>query len=249
MGLLRWLFHRTDHEERFNTRDGWGITKNFYSIVGLIAAEGARVEFLLGALCSLMTCPTDPIPSQALVANLGFRSRMDVISALVSLSEEQRFSKEVSAVQREQFDHIKGVLLKIEEAYPKRNKYVHGFYTGPGDDNSAHMFSVRVKGKVRMTDVLVTADEIYNAYLELLDARMLLAKVVRDLDDLEIFHDKNDDAADQRSGSRARHLGPTSPAPEPELATTVTKRSRPPRLSSAQKRAARQRDEATPDQQ
>ena len=56
--------------EQVNTKDGWGISKNFYSILGLIAAESARLEELLGVLC-ILCLGVEPESGAALVANLG----------------------------------------------------------------------------------------------------------------------------------------------------------------------------------
>jgi len=145
----------------FNVKDAFGISKNFYSVLGLIAAEWARVEELLGYLCFLPLGIEPPI-GVPLTANLGYRSRVQILH---SFSEIAARAESIFGVQNESTDgikkkaeEIKKVLCEIEEVYPKRNEFLHCSYTEGAGENDARMSSVRVKGKLKYDERLVTCN-------------------------------------------------------------------------------------------
>ena len=246
MALFEWLFRNSG--SKFNTRDSWGISKNFYSIIGLIAAESARVEHLIGVLCILLT-QSEAEAGQMLIANLGFRSRMDILWSIVDLKNRRELSNltdEKFELFVQDIERVRLVLIQVEEAYPKRNVYVHGMYTAPYGINGAVMFSVRVKGKLAVKEQQVSPDEIYAVYLQIHDAREQVASLVRALDTKEVFHSKEPEERDPQSHAATQNRDPTLLAPAPPLHATVKeKAARPRRLSSAQKRALRENGESS----
>ena len=236
---------------KVNTRDGWGISKNFYSILGLVVAESARVEELLGALC-IALLELKLHTGGPLVVNLGYQSRIDVILSVVDLANRaKKINPDWSVEQAEAFQakaaEIKRVIGLVQEAYPRRNLYAHAFYTKPSGDDDAHAYSVRIKGKVKIQDRVVTSDELYDVYLEIHDARFELARLVRELDVKMLFHDEEHlgDALLKTEAPPFRDPTSSTRLPQGLRPQTGKKTPRPKKLSSAQKRALRERGGAS----
>jgi hypothetical protein len=156
-------------------RDTHPISDEHLSAIGAVVVVWSLVEMAMEtAICGLYEISTDR--GMVLTANIGFRSRVDLLRILATKGAIANADHARDMVE---------ILSRIEKGYAERNAVAHGWWSGTRHPKIARRMSIRAKGrrlvcsdeKVPIGQLLATRDRLddlrrdFSALLRRLDLR------------------------------------------------------------------------------